>query len=91
VEIISAKAWQRAWRDAWLTRSIEERFLHFADRLLRRSEGEENASACFGRNDRFGVLEIDREEEESGFACADRNDCIGFLDLDREEEKINSR
>jgi hypothetical protein len=33
-------------------REIEERFLHFADRHLRRSEGEkEKASVCFGRND----------------------------------------
>jgi len=31
---------------------IEERFLHFVSRLLRRSEGEEEASAYFGRNDR---------------------------------------
>ena len=31
---------------------IEERFLHCVSRLLRRSEGEERASAYFGRNDR---------------------------------------
>jgi hypothetical protein len=30
---------------------IEERFLHCVSRLLRRSEGEEEASAYFGRND----------------------------------------
>jgi hypothetical protein len=29
----------------------EERFLHYVNRLLRRSEGEEEASAYFGRND----------------------------------------
>jgi hypothetical protein len=32
--------------------NIEERFLHCVSRLLRRSEGEEKASAYFGRNDR---------------------------------------
>jgi hypothetical protein len=41
---------------AWLTRSIEERFLHFTARLLRRSEREEKASRRCGRNDRFGRL-----------------------------------
>ena len=32
---------------------IEERFLHSASRRVRRNEGEEKASACSGRNDRF--------------------------------------
>jgi hypothetical protein len=39
---------------AWLAREIEERFLRCVDRLLRRSEGGEKASAHFGRNDPSG-------------------------------------
>ena len=35
------------------TLAKEERFLHCADRHLRRSEGERKASVCFGRNDKF--------------------------------------
>ena len=34
----------------------EERSLHYVDRLLRRSEGEEQASARFGRDERFFLL-----------------------------------
>jgi hypothetical protein len=35
------------------TLAKEERFLHCADRHLRRSEGERKASVRFGRNDEF--------------------------------------
>jgi len=45
---------------------IEERFLHFAGRQLRKSEAEEEASARFGRNDRFGLAGMRWRRENRG-------------------------
>jgi hypothetical protein len=39
-----------------LWRENQERFLHCADRHLRRSEGERKASVCFGRNDKLAEV-----------------------------------
>jgi hypothetical protein len=45
---------------------IEERFLHYASRRVRRSEREEKASARCGRNDKFQYIKmkIDLGDEE---------------------------
>ena len=39
-----------------LWRENEERFLHCADRHLRRGESERKASVCFGRNDKLAEV-----------------------------------
>jgi hypothetical protein len=47
--------WGTPEESARLARGIEERFLHGASRLVRRSEREDKASARSGRNDTLWV------------------------------------
>jgi hypothetical protein len=46
----------------------EERFLHRVSRLLRRSEGEEEASAYFGRNDKCCGVLVNRNDKAVALA-----------------------
>ena len=75
---------QRVNGGSWLARGSEERFLHFASRLLRRSEGEEKASARSGRND--SALEELRSK-----AVWQRTTCLNILGATRVDPVVALR